>query len=110
MITQFLRIRQTWYPIDSIDQIDDVSGKMTIALATGHKIVLDPIEAEKVVRQLEPQAAQRDPSEPTTGAMLSRMVSLEAQLAALKAHLATLMAAQAAAAPATPKAKAKTNA
>lgn len=104
----FLKIRQTWYPIDSIDQIDDTAGKMVISIATGHKIVLDPIEAERVQKQLEVHVSAPAAPEPS-GALLGRMVSLEAQVLALKAQLATLGSALGAAA-ASNKAKAKTNA
>lgn len=104
----FLRVRQTWYPVDSIDQIDDVFGKMVISLASGHKVTLDPIEAERVQKQLDAHSSGPLPSEPS-GALLGRMVALEAQVLALKAQLATLGSALGAAA-ASNKAKAKTNA
>lgn len=106
----FLKIRQTWYPVDSIDQIDDISGKALISLANGQKIQLDPIETEKVVRQMEAGSAQPAQVAEPSGALLGRMVSLEAQVLALKAQLATLGSALGAATAPPAKAKAKTNA
>lgn len=106
----FIKIRQTWYPVDSIDQIDDVSGKMLISLASGQKVHLDAVEAERVQRQLEAHSSiQQQVSEPS-GALIGRLVGLEAQVLALKAQLATLGSALGAATMQPAKAKAKTNA
>ena len=110
-MTVFVKVRQTWYPSDSIDQIDDLPGKTVVVLASGLKIVLDPIEGEKVLKQLEGSAetAREQPTEPS-GALIGRMVALEAQVLALKAKLETIGSAIGTMVPQQPKAKAKTNA
>lgn len=104
----FVKVRQTWFPVDAIDQVDDIPGKVIISLATGQKIVLDPAEGEKVCRQLESQSSV-PPPEPASSGILSRMVAIESQVMALKAQVAAI-AQQTTTIPAPARAKAKANA
>lgn len=82
----FLKIRQTWFPVDSIDQIDDIGGRLRIHLSTGVKIDLDPIEAEKVVRQVreinKPPAAMEEKA--SFAALTARVMGVEGSLGALE--------------------------
>lgn len=82
----FLKIRQTWFPVDSIDQIDDIGGRLRIHLSTGVKIDLDPIEAEKVVRQVreinKPPAALEEKA--SFAALTARVMGVEGSLGALE--------------------------
>lgn len=82
----FLKIRQTWFPVDSIDQIDDIGGRLRIHLSTGVKIDLDPIEAEKVVRQVreinKPPAALDEKA--SFAALTARVMGVEGSLGALE--------------------------
>ncbi len=80
----FLRIRSSWYPVDAIHQIDDLGGRVRITLHGNIKIDLDPIEGEKVMRQLQGK------SEPTTEPqatlpLMARVAALEARVMALTA-------------------------
>jgi hypothetical protein len=82
----FIKIRQTWFPVDSIDQIDDIGGRLRIHLSTGVKIDLDPIEAEKVVRQVreinKPPAAMEEKA--SFAALTARVMGVEGSLGALE--------------------------
>ncbi len=82
----FIKIRQTWFPVDSIDQIDDIGGRLRIHLSTGVKIDLDPIEAEKVVRQVreinKPPAALEEKA--SFAALTARVMGVEGSLGALE--------------------------
>jgi hypothetical protein len=106
----FIKVRQTWFPVDSIDQIDDIGGRMRVSLSSGIKIDLDPIEAEKVVRQMEAMSTVRDGPDPQVAALMARLVTLEAHIGGLKAHMATVMATQSSTNAAPQRARAKTNA
>jgi len=105
-----LKIRQTWFPLDSVDQIDDIGGRMRVSLSSGIKIDLDPVEAEKVTRQMEAMSTVRDGPDPQVAALMARLVTLESHIAGLKAHMASVMAGQSAANTAPQRARAKTNA
>ena len=82
----FIKIRQTWFPVDSIDQIDDIGGRLRIHLSTGVKIDLDPIEAEKVVKQVreinKPPAALEEKA--SFAALTARVMGVEGSLGALE--------------------------
>ncbi len=80
----FLRIRSSWYPVDSIDQIDDLGGRVRVTLHGNVKIELDPVEGEKVMRQL--QGKSEPATEPqATLPLMARVAALEARVMALTA-------------------------
>ena len=82
----FIKIRSTHFPIDSIDQIDDIGGRVRVTISTGIKIDLDPIEAEKVVRQVreinKPPAAMEEKA--SFAALTARVMGVEGSLGALE--------------------------
>ena len=82
----FIKIRSTHFPIDSIDQIDDIGGRVRVTISTGIKIDLDPIEAEKVVRQVreinKPPAALEEKA--SFAALTARVMGVEGSLGALE--------------------------
>lgn len=80
----FLRIRSAWYPVDAIYQIDDLGGRMRVTLHGNTKIDLDPLESEKVLRQLQGK------SEPATEPQAQ--LTLMARVAALEARVMSLTA------------------
>jgi hypothetical protein len=82
----FIKIRQTWFPVDSIDQIDDIGGRLRVSLSMGVKIDLDPIETEKVVKQIreinKPPAAMEEKA--SFAALTARVMGVEGSLGALE--------------------------
>jgi hypothetical protein len=96
----FVRVRQTFFPVDAIDQIDDIGGRIRVSLATGVKIDLDPVEGEKVIRQVSGNAV---PAVSVPQSDHSAVISLMARVAALEAKVASTRDVPA-------KAKAKANA
>lgn len=89
----FLRIRQTWFPVDSIDQIDDIGGRLRVHLSTGVKIDLDPIESEKVSARIESLAGQSSSkalAAPASPAVLAKVAGLEGALSALEDRVDSL--------------------
>jgi|Laugresu1bdmlbsd_1035121.scaffolds.fasta_scaffold00994_6 small-conductance mechanosensitive channel len=92
----FIKIRSTHFPIDSIDQIDDIGGRVRVTISTGIKIDLDPIEAEKVMRQVESMnVARLQPETPPSAVILARVSALEARVMSLQASLLALEATRA---------------
>jgi uncharacterized small protein (DUF1192 family) len=86
----FLRIRQTWFPVESIDQIDDVGGRLRVHLSSGVKIDLDPIESEKVSARVASMCAGGDQAPRAAAGESSRITSLEASVRALEARIASM--------------------
>ena len=88
----FIKIRSTHFPIDSIDQIDDIGGRVRVTISTGIKIDLDPIEAEKVVRQVreinKPPAAMEEKA--SFAALTARVMGVEGSLGALEDRIEAL--------------------
>jgi hypothetical protein len=88
----FIKIRQTWFPVDSIDQIDDIGGRLRISLSMGVKIDLDPIETEKVVKQIreinKPPAAMEEKA--SFAALTARVMGVEGSLGALEDRIEAL--------------------
>jgi hypothetical protein len=83
-VNGFLRIRSSWYPVDSIDQIDDLGGRVRVTLHGNTKIDLDPVEGEKVLRQL--QGKSEPTAEPQAQlTLMARVAALEARVMALTA-------------------------
>lgn len=80
----FLRIRSSWYPVEAIHQIDDLGGRLRVTLHGNIKLDLDPIEAEKVLRQLQGK------SEPATEPQAQ--LTLMARVAALEARVMSMTA------------------
>jgi hypothetical protein len=98
----FIRVRGSWYPHDSIDAIVEVGGRLRVDLCNGVKIDLDPIESEKVLKQLGKVVdAPAEPVIPT--ALLQRINFLETQVMSMKAQLVGFDLAK-------PKARMKNNA
>lgn len=89
---RFLRIRATWYHADEILQIDDLGGRMRVSLSSGLKLDIDPIEGEKIARQLEDhglsQAKGFDHS--AIALLVGRLASLENTLSNMKAKISSL--------------------
>jgi hypothetical protein len=80
----FLRIRMTYFPLDSIDQIDDIGGRLRIHLSTGIKIDLDPIESEKVLLQVHDICANKgNSSAQKPGRPVGAELATKTELAAL---------------------------
>lgn len=80
----FLRIRMTYFPLDSIDQIDDIGGRLRVHLSTGIKIDLDPIESEKVLVQITDICAGRgNSSAPKAGRPVGQELATKTELASL---------------------------
>ena len=77
----FIKIRCSWFPVDVIDQIDEVGEKVTISLQTGQKIQLDAIEGEKVLKQIR----RTESADVAMQAILTRLAASEGQIMALKA-------------------------
>jgi hypothetical protein len=96
----FVKVRMTHFPVDAIDQIDEIGGRVRVSLSNGIKIDLDPIEGEKVLKQvsafgsLPATVPQQDHS--TVIALMARVAALEARVASLSDR--------------APKARAKANA
>lgn len=88
----FLKIRQTWFPVDSIDQIDDIGGRLRISISTGVKIDLDPIESEKVLRQVRDlnRPPVQNEERPAIGALTVRVIGVEGSLGALEDRITAL--------------------
>lgn len=84
----FVKVRQTHFPVDAISQIDEIGGRVRVSLATGVKIDLDPVEGERVLRQVSGNVAsptsvpQQDNSQVV--ALMSRVSALEAKLASMR--------------------------
>ena len=89
---RFIKIRATWYHADEVLQIDDLGGRMRVMLSTGLKLDLDPIEGEKIAKQLEDhgltQAKGFDNS--SIAILVNRLSSLENTLSNMKAKLAAI--------------------
>jgi len=77
----FIRIRCSWFPVDVIDQIDEVGEKVMVSLQTGQKIQLDAIEGEKVLKQIR----RTESVDVAMQAMLNRLTAAEGQIMAMKA-------------------------
>jgi hypothetical protein len=84
----FLKVRQTHFPVDSIAQIDEIGGRVRVSLATGVKIDLDPVEGERVLRQVSGNvpAPASVPQQDTAQvvALMSRVSALEAKVASMR--------------------------
>jgi len=77
----FVKIRCSWFPVDVIDQIDEVGEKVMVSLQTGQKIQLDAIEGEKVLKQIR----RTESVDVAMQAMLNRLTAAEGQIMAMKA-------------------------
>jgi len=81
----FVKIRCSWFPVDVIDQIDEVGEKVMVSLQTGQKIQLDAIEGEKVLKQIR----RTESVDVAMQAMLNRLTAAEGQIMAMKAAAIT---------------------
>lgn len=84
----FIRIRNTYFPVDSIDQIDEVNGRLRICLSHGIKIDLDPVESERLIKQLDAMSPVRSAQDiPQIGVILSRLAAVESRTMAIHASV-----------------------
>jgi hypothetical protein len=85
----FIRIRQTWFPFDAIDQIDLIGDRVRVSLCNGIKIDLDSLEGEKVLKQLQ---GRQDAAEgiPQVPVLLARIAALESRVMSLQASIAAV--------------------
>ena len=83
----FIKVRMTWFPVDSIDQIDEINGRLRISLSSGVRIDLDPIESEKVEEQLKAAMPRRDHFKPKDETVLSEVKALLVRLNGLEGSI-----------------------
>lgn len=82
----FIRVRGSWYPHDSIDAIVEIGGRLRVDLCNGVKIDLDPIESEKVLKQLN-RAAEPTVEATVPPIVTQRISAVEAAVMGLKAQI-----------------------
>lgn len=80
MNARFIRVRNTYYHVDAIDEVRDMGGRVLVVINGGVKIDLDPVEGEKVLKQMTMVTQEPPPSATTT---LGRLMALEARISQL---------------------------
>lgn len=90
MNARFIRVRNTFYHVDAIDEIRDMGGRVLVVINGGVKIDLDAVEGEKVLKQMSAATPEPAPSPGSSTATLGRIMALEARVAQLADNMARI--------------------
>ena len=83
----FIKVRMTWFPVDSIDQIDEINGRLRICLSSGVRIDLDPIESEKVEEQLRASTFRKEYFKPKDENVMAEVKAVAVRINGLEGSI-----------------------